>query len=123
MSRNAAVLVLLIAAALEAGGDALMRIGLRMNVLWQRTAIFALGAMVLFAYGWIVNAPLWGFGKLIGGYVVFFFAHRPADFLVGFQAHSLVCGSGRGNVPRRDLSPQPLQVGSFLVGARLQPGL
>jgi small multidrug resistance family-3 protein len=28
---------------------------------------------VLFAYGWVVNAPPWDFGKLLGIYVVFFF--------------------------------------------------
>ncbi len=34
---------------------------------------FSLGAIVLFSYGWTVNAPPWDFGKLIGIYVVFFF--------------------------------------------------
>jgi hypothetical protein len=73
VSRAIAVLVLLLAATLEAGGDALVRTGLQVNVLWQRIALFALAAIVLFAYGWTVNAPPWDFGKLIGVYVVFFF--------------------------------------------------
>jgi small multidrug resistance family-3 protein len=73
MTRTTALLVLLVAAALEAGGDALVRVGLQANVLWQRAAIFALGSIVLFAYGWTVNAPPWDFGKLIGVYIVFFF--------------------------------------------------
>jgi hypothetical protein len=73
MSGITSVFVLLLAAALEAGGDALVRTGLQVNVLWQRAAIFALAAMVLFAYGWTVNAPPWDFGKLSGVYVVFFF--------------------------------------------------
>jgi uncharacterized membrane protein len=73
MTRTTALLVLLVAAALEAGGDAIVRIGLQANVLWQRAAMFALGAIVLFAYGWTVNAPPWDFGKLIGVYIVFFF--------------------------------------------------
>jgi small multidrug resistance family-3 protein len=34
---------------------------------------FLLGALVLFAYGYVVNAPPWDFGRLLGVYVVFFF--------------------------------------------------
>ena len=34
---------------------------------------FLFGGIVLFAYGWVVNAPPWDFGKLLGIYVVFFF--------------------------------------------------
>ena len=55
MTRTTALLVLLVAAALEAGGDALVRVGLHANVLWQRAATFALGAIVLFAYGCTVD--------------------------------------------------------------------
>jgi drug/metabolite transporter superfamily protein YnfA len=73
MSRTTTVLILFLAAVLEAGGDATVRAGLQINVLWQRAALFAIGAIVLFAYGWTVNAPPWDFGKLIGVYVVFFF--------------------------------------------------
>ena len=73
MSKITALLILLLAALLEAGGDALMRVGLHRGGLWQRAGLFALAAVVLFAYGWTVNAPPWDFGKLIGIYVVFFF--------------------------------------------------
>jgi drug/metabolite transporter superfamily protein YnfA len=73
MNRSTAILVLLVAAAFEAGGDALVRVGLQRNVVSQRVLLFALAAIVLFAYGWTVNAPPWDFGKLIGIYVVFFF--------------------------------------------------
>jgi multidrug transporter EmrE-like cation transporter len=73
VNRTVSILVLIVAASLEAGGDALMRIGLHSTAIWNRLALFAVAAVVLFAYGWTVNAPPWGFGKLLGLYVVFFF--------------------------------------------------
>lgn len=73
MSRTTAILILLSAAVLEAGGDAIMRAALHKNLVWQKAPLFALAAVVLFAYGWAVNSPPWDFGKLLGLYVVFFF--------------------------------------------------
>jgi hypothetical protein len=73
MSRSTAILVLLLAAALEAGGDAVIRIGLHTASHSHRLLLFASAAVILFAYGWTVNAPPWDFGKLLGLYVVFFF--------------------------------------------------
>ena len=73
MSRATALIVLLLAAALEAGGDALVRHGLQASAATTRAAFFVLGAAVLFAYGYVVNRPPWDFGKLLGIYVVFFF--------------------------------------------------
>jgi hypothetical protein len=73
MSRTTAIFILLLAAILEAGGDAIMRAGLHKSLLWQKSLLFALAGVVLFAYGWTVNAPPWDFGKLLGLYVVFFF--------------------------------------------------
>lgn len=73
MTRGTAILILFAAAALEAGGDALMRSGLHSNTPWHRHALFFAAAVSLFAYGWTVNAPPWDFGKLLGLYVVFFF--------------------------------------------------
>jgi small multidrug resistance family-3 protein len=57
MSRITGIAVLLLAALLEAGGDALMRVGLHKHLPGQRALFFALAAGVLFAYGWTVNAP------------------------------------------------------------------
>ena len=68
-----ATLVLLIAAVLEAGGDALVRSGLRTSQASIRLLFFVAGGAVLFAYAWLVNAPNWDFGRLLGLYVVFFF--------------------------------------------------
>jgi hypothetical protein len=73
MSRATAILILLFAALLEAGGDAIMRAGLHKTLLWQKSVLFVLAGVVLFAYGWTVNSPQWEFGKLLGLYVVFFF--------------------------------------------------
>lgn len=70
---NMTLLVLLTAAILEAGGDALVRKGLGAPTPVARGIFFAFGALVLFTYGYVVNAPAWDFGKLLGVYVVFFF--------------------------------------------------
>ena len=67
------LLVLLAAAVLEAGGDALVRIGMRSPTAMTRGTFFVVGALVLFSYGYLVNAPAWDFGRLLGVYVVFFF--------------------------------------------------
>ena len=72
MSKFASILLLLLAALLEAGGDWLVRKGLH-SIAWQRAGWFILGAAVLFIYGWTVNRPPWNFGELLGLYVVFFF--------------------------------------------------
>jgi len=70
---NITLLVLFAAALLEAGGDALVRLGLYASTALTRGLLFAIGGLVLFAYGYLVNAPPWEFGRLLGAYVVFFF--------------------------------------------------
>ena len=66
------LMLLMLAALLEAGGDALVRAGLK-SAGGIRPGLLAAGAAVLFTYGCVVNAPNWDFGKLLGVYVVFFF--------------------------------------------------
>jgi drug/metabolite transporter superfamily protein YnfA len=73
MTRSTTALILLAAAALEAGGDAFIRIGLHTTATWPRNLMFTAATIILFAYGWTVNAPPWDFGRLLGLYVVFFF--------------------------------------------------
>jgi drug/metabolite transporter superfamily protein YnfA len=92
---NVTLLVLFTAAVLEAGGDAIVRSGLHSSTAVSRMVLFAAGALVLFSYGYVVNAPSWDFGRLLGIYVVFFFVvaqliswivfhHRPsAGVLIG----------------------------------------
>src|ERR1700689_1875622 len=96
MSRSTAILVLFLAALLEAGGDAVIRAGLHKALFWQRGSPFAAAAVVLFAYGWTVNAPPWDFGKLLGLYVVFFFLTAQATWWLIFkQIPSLAILVGR----------------------------
>ena len=73
MTRSTAIFVLFCAALLEAGGDAIVRVALHTSAGWQRILLFTVSAAVLFSYGWVVNAPAWDFGKLLGVYVVLFF--------------------------------------------------
>jgi drug/metabolite transporter superfamily protein YnfA len=70
---NSTLVLLFTAALLEAVGDALVRLGLHASSALVRTALFLTGAVVLFGYGYVVNAPSWDFGRLLGVYVVFFF--------------------------------------------------
>jgi drug/metabolite transporter superfamily protein YnfA len=73
MKLSGALLILFSAAVLEAGGDALIRLGLHAATPTLRGLWFLAGALILFGYGWVVNAPPWDFGRLLGLYVVFFF--------------------------------------------------
>jgi small multidrug resistance family-3 protein len=73
MNLTTTLLVLFCAAVLEAGGDAVIRTGLHASTPILRGLLFLAGGLVLFSYGWVVNAPPWDFGRLLGVYVVFFF--------------------------------------------------
>ena len=63
------LLILVLAASLECGGDAVLRAGLSSGKSW----LLACGAAVLFAYGLVVNLPKWDFSKLMGVYIALFF--------------------------------------------------
>jgi len=66
-------LLLTVAACLEVGGDAVVRLGLKTSTEPGRSALLALGAGVLFGYGIFVNSAPADFGRLLGVYVVLFF--------------------------------------------------
>ena len=76
--------IMLCAAFLEAGGDALMRMGLRSPTHLRAGLFFVLGGLVLTFYGYTVNAPPWDFGPLIGAYVAFFFLAAQVISWLGF---------------------------------------
>ena len=78
------LVILLVAATLEAGGDALARAGLHAHALPPRLGFFAGAACVLFIYGVTVNAPPWDFGRLLGVYVALFFVVAQVINLAAF---------------------------------------
>ena len=63
------LLVLLLAAVLEVGGDALLRAGLK----GKGALLLAAGAAALILYGVLVNLTALDFGRLMGVYIVLFF--------------------------------------------------
>jgi len=71
--RGGPLLILLLAACLEVFGDSSFQTALYRSSGISRTLAFLCGAASLAAYGLVVNAPRWDFGKLLGVYVVLFF--------------------------------------------------
>ncbi len=72
--------LLVAAAALEAGGDALVRLGLR----GSRWALLA-GPVALVLYGFVVNLPRWEFSRLLGVYIAIFFVVSQVIALTVFR--------------------------------------
>lgn len=68
MRQIVVVTVMLVAATLEVGGDAVIRAGLRGRA-WL---LVALGALVLGGYGVVVNLLPMDFSRLLVGYIAFF---------------------------------------------------
>ena len=68
-----ALLVLSLAAFLEAWGDSFFQTGFYRSSGAGRLGALVAGTLVLAAYGSVVNVPRWDFGKLVGIYVVLFF--------------------------------------------------
>ncbi len=102
MSLGVSLLILVLAAALEAGGDAIVRLGLHgPGAIGLRLATILLGGAVLLLYGVLVNMPSWSFGRLLGVYVVLFFLAAQLIDLAVF-----------GAVPR-----VPILVGGALIVA------
>jgi hypothetical protein len=85
MSKFAALFVLVLAATLEAGGDAVVRSGLHAQGLSTRIALIVMGGLVLTAYGVVVNLPSWDFGRLLGVYVALFFVVAQIINLAAFH--------------------------------------
>ncbi len=84
MRYSLAMVILFCAACMEAGGDALMRTGMRSTTQARAAGFFLLGGLVLAFYGYTVNAPPWDFGRLLGVYVAFFFVVAQLISWLGF---------------------------------------
>ena len=61
-------LILIAAAVLEVGGDAVIRLGLRTG----GPAVIVAGCLALGCYGLVVNLVKWDFSRLLGTYVAVF---------------------------------------------------
>ena len=68
-----ALLVLALAAFLEAWGDSFFQSSFYQSAGSARALPLLAGTVVLASYGCMVNIPRWDFGKLLGLYVVLFF--------------------------------------------------
>ena len=76
-----ALLLLLIAAALEVGGDAVVRTGIK-----SRSAVWMVaGSAVLVGYGFMVNLTRLDFSRLMGIYIVVFFVVAQAAAVLVFK--------------------------------------
>ena len=71
--RSGTILILTLAAFLEAYGDSSFQTALYRSSGMSRMIAVLGGITSLAAYGLVVNAPRWDFGKLLGVYVVVFF--------------------------------------------------
>jgi small multidrug resistance family-3 protein len=91
-----AIVILFVAALLEAGGDALVAKALRSSESPARFPLFVAGGITLFCYGFTVNAPRWNFGRLLGVYVAFFFlvAQLIAWILFGEKPTTAIVAGG-----------------------------
>jgi len=71
--RSGTLLILILAAFLEAYGDSSFQTALYRSSGMSRAIAILGGIASLAAYGLVVNAPRWDFGRLLGVYVVVFF--------------------------------------------------
>jgi hypothetical protein len=64
---------LVVATALEATGDAIVRLGINQNAWIPRSVLFGAGAILLFGYGLSVNLAPVEFGRVVGLYIATLF--------------------------------------------------
>jgi hypothetical protein len=77
---------LIIATTLEAGGDAIVRMGIYSHVGATRFALFLIGAVLLFGYGSFLNLAPLTFGRVVGLYIATLFVVWQTINFVAFRA-------------------------------------
>lgn len=76
---------LVLATALEASGDAIVRIGLKSEALWPRIGLFVVGASALFGYGLSLNLAPTEFGRVVGLYIALLFVMFQVANFIAFR--------------------------------------
>jgi hypothetical protein len=79
-------LLLISATAMEAGGDAIIRMGLNQQATGSRALLFLAGAVLLFGYGLMLNLAPLEFGRVIGIYVATLFIVWQVINFIAFQS-------------------------------------
>jgi hypothetical protein len=77
---------LIAASALEAGGNAIVRMGLNQQTPGLRALLFLAGAALLFGYGLMLNLAPLEFGRVVGIYVATLFIVWQAVNFIVFQS-------------------------------------
>ncbi len=77
---------LVIATALEATGDAIVRMALHNAALWPRVGLFLAGGTLLFGYGVSLNLAPTEFGRVVGLYITLLFLMFQIVNFVAFRA-------------------------------------
>ncbi|MDB5397512.1 MAG: hypothetical protein JWM91_5018 [Rhodospirillales bacterium] len=77
---------LIVASTMEAGGDAIVRMGLNQPALGRRALLFVTGAVVLFGYGLMLNLAPIAFGKVVGLYIATLFVVWQAINFIAFRS-------------------------------------
>ncbi len=77
--------LLVLATVFEAGGDAIIRLGLQAHAIPVRIALMLAGTAALYGYGLTLNLGPLDWGRLIGAYVATFFVVGQIINLVVFR--------------------------------------
>ena len=86
MNQLSVLVFLLVATALEATGDAVVRMGIAQDAWLSRCVLFLIGAALLFGYGLSLNLAPTEFGRVVGLYVATLFVIWQIVNFVAFRA-------------------------------------